>query len=87
MVSSAIERTVLDFLTGDLFYDKDLSGLRETDSLAEREILDSLAILRIVTFCEETFGVEIPDTDVVPENFDSVRAISQLIERHVPKNT
>jgi len=34
-----------------------------------------------VAFCEETFGIEIRDEEVIPENFESVRALSRLIKR------
>ncbi len=42
-------------------------------------ILDSLAILQLVMFIEEQFGVEVPDGDVVFENFHSVTAIQQYV--------
>jgi len=35
----------------------------------------------MVAFCEEMFDIEILDEDVVPENFESVRALSRLIKR------
>ena len=44
-------------------------------------LLDSLSILKTVTFCEEQFGVTIPDEDVLPDHFESVRAIAKLVER------
>jgi hypothetical protein len=34
-----------------------------------------------VAFCEETFEIEIRDEEVVPENFESVWALSRLIKR------
>lgn len=57
-------------LTRDIAPDEDLftSG-----------ILDSLAILQLVMFIEEQFGVEVPDGDVVFENFHSVAAIQEYI--------
>jgi acyl carrier protein len=51
------------------------------EPLLERGLLDSLAILRTVTFCEEQFGITIPDEEVLPDNFQSVRAIAELVER------
>jgi acyl carrier protein len=40
-----------------------------------------MSILKTVTFCEEQFGVTIPDEDVLPDHFESVRAIARLVER------
>ncbi|MFM7231534.1 MAG: acyl carrier protein [bacterium] len=75
------EATVRQFLVEDVFYDQDLKDLGPDDSLLEKGLLDSMAILKTVTFCEEQFGVTIPDEDVLPDHFESVRAIAQLVER------
>lgn len=82
MSHDATEAAVRDFLVNEVFYDKDLKSLGPEDSLVDRGLLDSLAILKTVTFCEETFGITIPDGDVLPDHFESVRAIANLVERH-----
>jgi len=64
-----------------VFYDRDLSRLGSDQSLLEAGLLDSLSILKIVTFCEESFGITIPDVEVLPDHFDSVRSIAALVER------
>ncbi len=79
--ATEIEKAILNYLVTELLYDKDIKGLKTSDSLLESGTLKSIDILQIVTFCEETFGVEIPDPDVLPENFETVAAIAQLVER------
>ena len=75
------ETTIRQFLVDDVFYDRDLKNLAPTDSLLAKGLLDSMSILRTVTFCEEEFGITIPDEDVLPDHFESVRAIAKLVER------
>jgi len=75
------ETAVRQFLVEDVFYDKDLKDLGPDDSLLERGLLDSMSILKTVTFCEEQFGITIPDEDVLPDHFESVRTIAALVER------
>ena len=75
------EATVRQFLIEDVFYDKNLKDLGPEDSLLAKGLLDSLSILKTVTFCEEQFGIAIPDEDVLPDHFESVRAIAKLVER------
>ncbi len=75
------ESAIRDFLVDDVFYDRDLKDLGPDESLLERGLLDSLSILKTVTFCEEQFGITIPDDDVLPEHFESVRSIAKLVER------
>ena len=78
---SSTESAIRTFLIEDVFYDKDLKDLGPEDSLLEKGLLDSLSILKTVTFCEEQFGITIPDEDVLPDHFESVRAIAKLVER------
>ena len=81
MSLTATEAAVRQFLIEDVFYDKDLKELAPEDSLLAKGLLDSLSILKTVTFCEEQFGITIPDEDVLPDHFESVRAIANLVER------
>lgn len=75
------ESAVREFLVTDVFYDRDLRDLTVDDSLLDRGLLDSLAILKTVTFVEEQFGVTIPDDQVLPEHFETVKAIAALVEK------
>lgn len=43
--------------------------------------LDSLDVMTIVTEICDEFDVDVLPTDIVPENFESMEAIWQLIER------
>ncbi|HEX8742753.1 MAG TPA: acyl carrier protein [Thermoleophilaceae bacterium] len=47
--------------------------------LIELGIIDSLAVFQIAAFVEAEYGVEVPHTAMLPENFDSVRALSRMI--------
>jgi acyl carrier protein len=75
------ETAIHEFLTKEVFYDQDLTGLVPGESLLERGLLDSLAILRIVSFCEEQFAITLPDDEVIPDHFESIQAIAALVER------
>ncbi len=81
MSQSPTETAIRTFLVEDVFYDRDLKDLKPEDSLLSKGLLDSMSILKTVTFCEEQFGIAIPDEDVLPDNFESVRAIAKLVER------
>jgi len=78
---SPTETTIRTFLVEDVFYDRDLKSLKTDDSLLANGLLDSMSILKTVTFCEEQFGITIPDDEVLPDNFESVKAIASLVER------
>uniref|UniRef100_A0A832I1H5 Acyl carrier protein n=1 Tax=Eiseniibacteriota bacterium TaxID=2212470 RepID=A0A832I1H5_UNCEI len=81
MTLSPTEAAIRTFLVEDVLYDRDLKDLGPDDPLIERGLLDSLSILKTVTWCEEQFGITIPDDDVLPDHFESVRAIAALVDR------
>ncbi len=48
-------------------------------SLLDSGIVDSLGILDLVGFIGEQFGIEAQDEDLVPENFDSIDALTRFV--------
>ena len=50
-------------------------------SLIDDGLIDSLDIVAVVTDLMDTFDVQLGVDDLTPENFTSVDAICQLIER------
>ena len=53
----------------------------ENEHLIDNEELDSLSIVEIVAAIDNEFDVEIPVKEVVPENFNSVEAMWNLIQK------
>lgn len=56
-------------------------GLEADTPLHESGILDSTGFLEIITFVEEKFGIEIADSEVVPENLGTLRRLSDFVAR------
>ena len=51
------------------------------NALIDDGLIDSLDIVAVVTELMEAFDVELGVDDLTPENFNSVEAIEDLIER------
>ena len=58
---------------------------QEGVNFIEEGMLDSFDLVALVTDLEQQFGVTIDGVDVVPENFENVEAIEQLINRSKKK--
>jgi acyl carrier protein len=56
-----------------------VEGLADDDHLFERMLLDSLHLITLVSSLEERFGVVVAPEDLVPENFQSIVAISEFV--------
>ena len=52
-------------------------------SLIDDEILDSMDVVTIVSEIAGTFDIEIGVEDLVPENFNSITAMIDLIQRRL----
>ena len=55
--------------------------LDENEDLISAGILDSLGILQLVAFIEKSFKIQVPDEDVVYENFKSVNALVSYLQQ------
>jgi len=51
------------------------------DHLIDQGLLDSFAILELVSNLEDAFGISITATDLVPANFNSAAAMWAMIQR------
>ena len=51
------------------------------DALIDGGMLDSFDIVTLVAEIDDAFGIEIPAEALIPENFNSAKAIFALIQR------
>lgn len=57
------------------------SELTNTTPLIAGGILDSLATVRLVSWLEETYGIEIQAHEVSADNLDTIELIAELVQR------
>lgn len=57
------------------------SDVSSSDDLIESGLMDSLALMRLIHFLEESFDVVFDGMDVVPDNFKSVDAMVDLLAK------
>lgn len=50
-------------------------------TLIDDNYLDSLSIISLIAEIEEEFDVQVPTVEIVPQNFNSAKAIWELIQR------
>jgi acyl carrier protein len=75
-----IKEQVRTFVTSN-FYVADPSALEDNASLLDKGIIDSTGVLEVIFFIEETFGITIEDSEMLPENLDSIERISKFVAR------
>lgn len=54
---------------------------KNIDNLIDGRYLDSLTILSLVSELEEEYDIEIPTIEIIPNNFNSIEKINELVEK------
>jgi len=78
---SAIEQQVRDFIAESFMFRVDRSDIAGDESLLEAGIVDSTGILELVAFLETTFAIQLADDEIVPDNLDSIDALTAFVTR------
>jgi acyl carrier protein len=74
-----IRETVRRFILDNFLPGEDASNLTDSTELKENGILDSLSTLKLVTFLEEQFKVELEANDLDAGNLSTVAHIAALV--------
>jgi len=76
----SIQPQIRRYILENFLFTDDETRLRDDASFLEEGIVDSTGVLELVMFVEETFGIEVADEEILPENFDSVERLTRYVE-------
>lgn len=62
---------------------KNCDHVGDNDDLIESGIVDSLGVMQLIGYLEETFSIHVEDAEVIPDNFQSVSSISIYVSSKV----
>ena len=55
-------------------------NMNDTSLLLQSGIVDSLGILELVAFIEQEFGITVSDDELLPENFQTLEALTSFVQ-------
>jgi len=70
--------SIKTFIRSELIYD-DEKDFDENTNLIDRGIVDSMSLVRLISFIEENYDIRVQDEDIVPEHFSSLKKIASFI--------
>ena len=79
-MASTITGEVHNFIVANFLFAPD-AVLNDDDSFLDQGLIDSTGILELVTFLEDTYGIQITEAELVPDNLDSVNRIAAYLAR------
>jgi acyl carrier protein len=83
MDTATIRQTIHDQILFNFLFDGDEEEFSDDDSLVESGVVDQTGILEIVLFVQETYGIEVDDAELTPDNFDTVNNIAAYVTRRL----
>ena len=78
---SARETELHEFVVNELAAGQALEPIGADEDLIKRGIVDSLGVQQLVDFCQSRYGIRVADTDLVPDNFQTLRQLAAYVER------
>ncbi len=69
------------YILENILFTDDESVMNDSYSFLEMGIIDSTGILELIYFLEEEFGVKVDDTEMIPENLDSIDNIAAFVTK------
>lgn len=72
-------KEIHDFLVAE--FPSEQSSYAPDENLLAQGIIDSMGLLKLVTFLENRFDIETTDEDLVPDNFTTLEMIRDFVER------
>lgn len=76
---AAIAAVLHTHIREEIAYDRTDLALTNEFPLVEQGIIDSMGILRVVTFIEENFGLVLAPEDLMLENFATIDAMTAFV--------
>ena len=79
-MTDTIKDSIRAFIIDSFLFGDTSQAIADDMSLIENNLVDSTGVLELVFFLESNFGISVKDTEVVPENLDSIGAMAAFIE-------
>ena len=76
--SASIKDKIRDYIQESAKY-TGATGITDDASLISAGVIDSVQLVRVVSFLEETFGVSVADEEILPTNFETIDQMERLV--------
>ena len=71
------------FLLTEIAVDLGKKSLNPDEDLLKQGIIDSLGIMKLVLFLEESYGMQVNNQDIIPENFQCLSSMVKYVEQQL----
>jgi acyl carrier protein len=80
-MADTIAGEIKEFVIGNFLFGQNADSLTESQSFLETGIIDSTGVLELVAFLEQRFNIAVADSELLPENLDSIDNALRFVTR------
>ncbi len=80
-----LEQELRRFIKDSFLIGQEAEALAGDASFLEHGIIDSTGVLELVSFLEQQYGIKVEDSELVPENLDSINQLVRFVNAKLAK--
>ena len=77
-MNRVIDEQLRSFIYSNFLLGQDFA-LSSSDSFLEKGVIDSMGVLELIAFLQETYGITVEDDELTPDNLDSFNNLAAYI--------
>ena len=78
MTEAEILKNIRHFVVKEFLYMRPTFSIGDDDSLMKKGVVDSMGVLEVLNYLEETYGVRPEDDEITEAHFGTLRAIARF---------
>jgi acyl carrier protein len=75
-----IEKNIKDFIAKQFLFSEEGFPYSDDTSFLQEGIIDSLGVMELVTFVQDTYKITVDPTEVTPDHFDSIEKLAVFVK-------
>ena len=84
-MTTSVQSEVRQFVIDNFLFGQG-AQLKDDESFLDGGIIDSTGVLQLVGFLEQQYEIAIDNTELVPDNLDSVERITRFVQQKLAAN-
>lgn len=77
------KKIIKEFLLSEITHD--LEAIDDHQQLIDNGIIDSIQIVKVIIYLENTFEITFSEDDIFPENFETIDAMTNIVNNKLLK--
>jgi acyl carrier protein len=78
-MENEVTKKISEFIVSNYLFGDAKRKPQDGESLIAAGIIDSTGVLELIEFLETAFGIQVKDTETIPQNLDSISNLTRFV--------